>query len=45
MIVPLLIKSPNRIEQSLTNFYHNKSVKDGLHGECNTCKHEYYTKK
>ncbi len=31
-----------RIEEPLTNFYHKKSVKHGLHRECNTCRHEYY---
>ncbi len=33
-----------RTEQPLTNFYSNKSVKDGLQRECNTCRQEYYKK-
>lgn len=31
-----------KIEQHLTNFYKNKTIKDGLHLECNTCIHKYY---
>ncbi len=31
-------------EQPLTCFYKNKSLKDGLHLVCKSCKNEYYLK-
>jgi cell fate regulator YaaT (PSP1 superfamily) len=34
-----------RNEQPLSYFYNNKSAKDGLQRECNTCRNEYYKNK
>ena len=31
-------------EQPLTCYYKNKSLKDGLHIVCKSCKYEYYSK-
>ncbi len=31
-------------EQPLTCYYENKSLKDGLHLVCKSCKYEYHSK-